>query len=357
MTSEATPVSKSSILLVDDDRTALKCASVLLSQNGYSTVLSDNAGDALRIVRTDNIEAVMTDIRMPGMSGLDLMEEIHKVDPEIPVVLMTCDAELNTAVEAIKKGAFDFLIKPYNVLQLTHSAKKALDYRRLLQVERNYKKTLEETVRLRTEQVKNASREMIMRLTVAAEYRDDETGHHIRRLGLYAKKIAQAMGLSRDFVEALTFASSMHDIGKIGIPDHIFLKPGVFTDEEFEVMKTHTMIGHKILSGSTHSNIQVAASIALTHHERWDGTGYPQGLKGKEIPLEGRIVMLVDHYDALRSERPYKAAFSHDDAVRITKEGDGRTKREHFDPEVLDSFLSCAGEIDKIYLKRGDFRG
>jgi len=356
MTSETAPVSKSSILLVDDDRTALKCASVLLNQNGYSTVLSDNAREALRIVSTDNIEAVMTDIRMPGMSGLDLMEEIHKVDPEIPVVLMTCDAELDTAVEAIKKGAFDFLIKPYNVLQLTHSAKKALDYRRLLQVERNYMKTLEETVRLRTQQVKNASREMIMRLTVAAEYRDDETGQHIRRLGLYAKEVAQTMGLSREFVEALTFASSMHDIGKIGIPDHIFLKPGVFTEEEFEVMKTHTQIGHKILSGSSHANIQVAASIALTHHERWDGTGYPHGLRGEDIPLEGRIVMLVDHYDALRSERPYKPAFCHEEAVRITREGDGRTRKEHFDPLVLDAFMSCEGEIKKIYSRRGDCR-
>jgi putative two-component system response regulator len=225
-----------------------------------------------------------------------------------------------------------------------------------LQIEKDYKTTLENTVRQRTKELadalaiaKSISRELIQRLTAVAEFRDTETGFHISRIGLYANKIAEAYGLEFDYIERITFASSMHDIGKIGVPDSILLKSSPLTSEEFEIMKMHTVIGEKILAGSSHPDIQLAASVALNHHERWDGSGYPRGLKGADIPLEGRIVIICDQYDALMSKRPYKQSSSHQEAFTIITEGTGRTSPEHFDPDVLKAFISVAPIFEEIF--------
>ena len=227
---------------------------------------------------------------------------------------------------------------------------------KLLLVERQYERRLEETVQQRTRElsdalsmISNLTNEMILRLTKAVEYKDEGTGEHIVRVGLFAKQLAEALGMPADFVEAITFSSAMHDVGKLGIPDDVLLKPGRLTPEEMEIMKTHCVIGERILANSPYPKMQMAAGIALNHHEKWDGTGYPNGLKGEEIPVEARILMLCDCYDALRSKRHYKPAFDHQKAFTIITEGDSRTMPGDFDPQVLRAFVESAQAFEGIF--------
>ena len=344
------------ILLVDDDQQVLESIASFLTDYGFEVTALADGRTALQMLAQQSFDVVLSDITMPGMSGLQLLERIRRVDRETPVELMTGYAEVDTAVQAIQKGAFDFIIKPFRPAYLVHAVEKAIQYKRLRQLEKNYRCELEQTVEKRTRELAEAlamvtamSRELIERLTAAAAVRDEETGEHVARIGLYARCLAAQLGMEEDEVELLALASAMHDVGKIGLPDTILRKAGPLTSEEFEVVKGHTLAGAQLLAGSPHALIQMGARVAVSHHERWDGSGYPYGLAGENIPLEGRIIMLVDQYDALRSQRVYKPALDHQTVCKIILEGDGRTLPQHFDPAVLKAFRSVEAMFAAIF--------
>lgn len=337
------------ILVVDDDRQVLESLLLILSAHGYPVVTADSGENALRRLEQSGIKIVLTDIRMPGMDGIQLAAKIHERDPDLPVLIMTAFAETEVAVSALKSGAFDFIYKPLNYSLLFHALEKAALFSHMKRVEKNYRAELENEVRQKTKELNDLNREIIRRLTVVAEYRDTDTGRHNWRIGHFSGIIARGLGLADDFVELISLSSALHDIGKVAVPDSILLKPGALTPEEFAIIKSHSAVGAKMLAGSSHGVIQLAESIALNHHERWDGSGYPNGLAGTATPVEGRIVMLADQYDALRAQRPYKKPFSHEEACRIILEGDGRTLPAHFDPQILEVFSRSRSEFAAVY--------
>jgi putative two-component system response regulator len=277
--------------------------------------------------------------------------------------MVTALDDTETAVSAMKNGAFDYVTKPIDLKQLDHNIKKALDKGRMARDIREYRESLEMKVEESTAalmkavkeiekaqgEVKEAHRDTIYRLSLAAEFRNRETASHLRRISEYSVVLARATGWTGEEVENIRLASIMHDIGKIGISDSILLKPGSLNKDEFENIKKHTIIGYEILYGSGSDFLKMAQDIVLTHHEKWDGTGYPLGLRGEQIPVAGRIVAVADVFDALTSPRVYKAAFTNKEAFRIIEEG----SEKHFDPMVVRAFFSCKKAIEEAQRSNG----
>lgn len=353
------------ILIVDDEEQNIRLMSSLLEAMEYKTEAASNGEEAIKKIRECKPDLVLLDIMMPGMDGFEVCTKI-KESPDIqhiPVVMVTALADRNSKLKGLDVGANDFLTKPIDRSELMLRVKNLLKIKEFEDFMIQHNQMLEIEVEKRTHELRGAMNEIekshkatkdsyvetIYRLTLAAEYKDEDTAVHIKRISHYCRVIALKLGAGHDFIDTIFYASPMHDIGKIGIPDSILLKPGKLSDDEFGVMKKHTTIGAKILKESNSHYLSSAEDIALSHHERWDGRGYPHGLKKEEIPLMGRIMNLVDQYDALRSKRPYKSALSHEKTCEILIKGDGRTMPGHFDPGVLESFASAEAEFNDIF--------
>lgn len=336
------------ILIVDDLPANVTLLRRILELDGYTNIktLTDSR-EVIAAYLTFQPDLLLLDLRMPYMDGLEVLEKLNEIkgDDYIPVIIITAQDDKETRLKGYALGAKDFISKPIDNTEALTRIRNMLEIRLMHGDLKNYNKLLEERVVDRTQAVSSLQLELISRLLLAVEFRDDTTGQHILRIGYYAKELCQLIGSSEEEADKVFHASMMHDIGKVAIPDYILLKPGKLTEEEFEIMKTHTTKGAEILAGSASDIINMAEKIALTHHERWDGGGYPGGLAGEAIPLVGRITTLIDVFDALLSKRPYKEAWELSRVLRYLEDMSGK----QFDPYLARVFLNNAGRFTAIW--------
>lgn len=332
------------ILIVDDEPTNLKLLERLLSSQGYQQlVLVQDPREVLDRYREARPDLILLDINMPHLDGYQVMAQLTALnDPLLPpIVILTAQYGREHLLKALTLGARDFVGKPFDRIELLMRVRNLLQAQLAHCMVHDQKAVLEDMVRERTEELRGTRLQVVHRLGRAAEYRDNETGLHIVRMSQVSALLARSLGWSEDRCELMLHASPMHDIGKIGIADAILLKPGRLTPQEFEIMKTHASIGADMLAGDESDLLQLAHTIALSHHEKWDGSGYPAGLVGEAIPMAGRIVAVADVFDALTSSRPYKKAWPVADAFAFMREQSGT----HFDPEVIAHFVRRFTEI------------
>jgi len=353
------------ILVVDDDRFSQLLLQDMLVPLGYAVSVAGDGLAAIDLARRIRPHLILLDVMMPFMDGFAACERL-KADPvtaHIPVVLVTSLAGRESKIRGLAVGASDFLAKPVDEAELALRVKNLLrvvEFETFLQ---QHNDRLDAQVRERTRQLEDAlgalqrSREelktsyldTIFRLTTVAEYKDGFTSGHIKRVGHYCRHLALELGWSEEKQESIFYASPMHDIGKVVIPTEILQKSGPLTAAEFAIVQGHTTAGARILQGSSSAFLQLAEVIALTHHERFNGGGYPRGLRGPDLPLAGLIMSVADQYEALRSQRPYKPSLTHTQVVDIIIHGDGRTEPSHFHPQVLEAFANSTGTFATIF--------
>ncbi len=364
------------ILFVDDEKNFLEGIRLMLrsERNIWDMDFAEGAQAALKRTEESEYDCIVSDVSMPGMTGLDLLEVLRQSPRtlHIPVIILTGNAEADLKRRALDLGATDLLNKPVTPEDLLARIRSVLVLKSHQDELKNYSATLEDKVRDRTRELERARRDIILRLAKAGEMRDEETGEHVIRVACSSRELALAMNIHPDAVDSIFFTSPLHDIGKIGVPDSILLKSGRLGPEERVIIERHCEIGANILmekpkglaaflelsgfsdlqpdDGRTDELRSVAAEIALSHHEKWDGSGYPRKLAGESIPISARIVAIADVYDALRSERPYKPAFSHAEAMEIMAPMQGA----HFDPDAFEKFLTIQDAFQEIRIRYSD---
>jgi putative two-component system response regulator len=318
--------SRSRILIVDDEAVNLRVLKKTLGDS-YELYFAKTGKDALTLVNEERPHLILLDVMMPNMTGFEVCEVIKKnpLIKNIPIIFVTALNDAGDETRGFELGAVDYITKPFSPAVVRARVKNHLSL-------------------VQADELRRTRLQVIQRLGRASEYKDNETGMHIMRMSHYSRLIALAFGFSAAAADNLFHAAPMHDIGKIGIPDHIMLKPGKLSDEEFTIMKTHPQIGAEILGDADSDLIRLAKVVSLTHHEKWDGTGYPEGLKGENIPIAGRIVAVADVFDALTSKRPYKEAWTVEKTLELMRSQKGI----HFDPKLIDCLESIMPEILEI---------
>lgn len=340
----------SRILIVEDKEANIRFLTRLLNKDGYNNIQStQDSRLAQSTFREFQPDLVVLDLHMPHMDGFQVMEAIKPEIPKnsfLPILIITGDREPEVKIRCLSVGAKDFIAKPFRAEEVLVRIKNLLETRHLHRFLEYRNETLKLKVEAENTRLQATQLEVLQRLAVAAEYRDDFTGRHAGRVGAIAGLLAEAAGLAFRAAALLKEAAPLHDVGKIGIPDAILLKPGRLTEEEYDIMKNHTTIGGLILSKGSFPLLDDAREIALSHHEWWNGSGYPEGLAGEAIPLSGRIVAIADVFDSMTHERPYKKAFPEEETLDIMEEEGGR----HFDPGLLSLFLELArsGQVREV---------
>lgn len=350
---------KPRILVVDDEPANVALMEALLVPEGYEVVTAVDGEEAVQRAVRDRPDLILLDVMMPKLDGFEVARILKEDDDAkvIPVVMVTSLKEVEDRVKALEAGADDFLSKPVEKTELRARVRSLLRVKEYQDRLRDHQRDLESEVARQTlelreayEKIKDTSLETVFRLARAAEFRDEITGSHIQRISLYSAIIAERLGMAERQVETIRYAAPMHDVGKIGIPDEVLRKPGKLTPGEWEIMRLHTTFGARILEGSDSDVIQTAEVIARTHHEKWDGSGYPAGLAADAVPVWGRIVAVADVFDALTNQRPYREAIEPDRALDTIRDGRG----SHFGEAETDAFLSARERVFQVWEEHRD---
>jgi two-component system, response regulator RpfG len=342
------------VLIVDDESTGRTILEKVIQKidNDLQVTGFDSAVDALDWLNANRVDLIITDYRMPMINGVEFIKKVRNLPDceSVPIMMITVVSEKSVRYEALEAGATAFLTRPIDQIECRTSCRNLLKIQEQQSIIQDKADWLARQVDVATQQIVARERETLLRLGRAGEYRDEDTGNHVLRMAKYSRIIAEELGLAQIECEDIEYAAPMHDIGKIGIPDQILLKPGKLDKGEWEIMQQHTVMGHNILTNSQSRYIQLGSVIALNHHEKYDGSGYPSGLKGREIPLVARIVAVADVFDALVTERPYKKAWNTEDALNLLKQQSGK----HFDPQCVEAFFDRLDDIKQVKLELKD---